>query len=109
MSNRKPTAKRPKPVWAYAYVIEPPQAQERLHVIKALLDTERATARLGKRTWEARFVTEKQVTHILVVSDTPHQDLEHNQRLEAALRDLQAEFSVSAPMAVEDEPVSPPL
>lgn len=95
-------------VWAYAYEIVPPQPEERLRRVLALLDREQAHARLGDRIWEGRFVLGQQVTHILVVSDNPQQDLEVNQRLEAELRDLEAGFCITTPMAVADEPVPPP-
>lgn len=104
---------QPKPppgsrtVWAYAYEIVPPQPEERLRRVLALLDREQAHARLGDRIWEGRFVLGQQVTHILVVSDNPQQDLEANHRLEVELRDLAAGFSITAPMAVADEPVPP--
>lgn len=99
----------PKPTWAYAYKIVPPQSADRMRTVRALLDHERAHARQGARIWEGRFVLEQQVTHILVVSDAPHQDLEVNQRLEAELRDLEARFSLTAAMAVEDDPMPPPV
>jgi hypothetical protein len=86
----------------------PPQPEERLRRVLALLDREQAHARLGDRIWEGRFVLEQQVTHILVVSDNPQQDLEVNQRLEAELRDLEAAFCITTPMAVADEPGAPP-
>jgi hypothetical protein len=98
-----------KAVWAYAYEIVPPQPEERLRRILALLDREQAHARLGDRIWEARFVHGQQVTHILVVSDNPQQDLEVNRRLEAELQGLEAGFSITAPLEVADEPVPPPL
>ena len=90
-----------KAIWAYAYQIVPPQPAERLHAIRALLDREAMDAKTRARTWEARLVAEDHVTHILVVSDSPEQDLDVNQRVEAELRDLEAGFSVTVPMAVE--------
>ena len=104
----EPRPPGPGPTWAYAYQIVPPQSEDRLRTVKALLDHERAHARLGARTWEGRFVLEQQVTHILVVSDSPDQDLEVNRRLEAELRGLETRFSLTAAMAVEDDPIPPP-
>ena len=98
-----------KTVWAYAYEIVPPQTEERLRRVLALLDREQAQARLGDQIWEGRFVLGQHVTHILVVSDNPQQDLEVNHRLEAELRGLEAGFCITAPMAVADEPVPPPV
>jgi hypothetical protein len=97
----------PKPAWAYAYQIVPPQPEGRLRAVKALLDHERAQARLEDRTWEGRLVLEQQVTHILVVTDNPDQDIDVNRRLEAALRGAEARFALTVPMAVQDEPVTP--
>lgn len=105
MANRPPTAPGGRAVWAYAYEIMPPQTQDRLDAIKALLDQEEEEARTGARTWQSRLVAEEHVTHILVVSDSPTQDLEVNRRVEAALRALDMGFSVTAPMPVEDEPL----
>lgn len=91
-------------MWAYAYQIDPPQTQDRLDAIKALLDQEQQDARRSARTWQSRLVAEEHVTHILVVSDSPAQDLEVNRRVEGALRALEMGFSLTTPMPVEDEP-----
>jgi len=92
-----------KPVWAYAYQILPPQAEDRLHTIKKLLDQENADAQRAARTWAGRVVVEQQVTHILVVSDSPEQDHAVNRRLEAKLQELNAGFSITVPIAVADD------
>jgi hypothetical protein len=52
-------------------------------------------------------VLQQQATHILVVSDSPHQDREANRRLEAELKELQVAFSITAPMAVADGATPP--
>ena len=90
------------PLWTYAYQIEPPQIEERLLNVRTLLDDERDEARYGARTWVARVVTEKRVTHILVVSDSPDRGREINGRLEAELTRLGVGFSMTAPMEVGD-------
>lgn len=95
-----------RPMWAYGYQIVPPQPEARLTAIKALLDREHTNAKRGERTWEGRFVHEQQITHILVVSDSPDQDGEANRRLESALAELQATFVRSAPMAVTEPPAA---
>jgi hypothetical protein len=92
-----------KAIWAYAYQIVPPQPEDRLRSIKTLLDHENTDARRGARTWAARVVLERQVTHILVVSDSPEQDREVNRRLEAALQELDAGFSITVPLPVTPE------
>ncbi len=93
----------PRRAWTYAYRIVPPQPAHRLSAIKDLLHGEGTHARLEARTWEGRLVSEQQVTHIMVVSDTPDQDLDINRRVETELRNLEAGFSLTVPMAVEDE------
>ncbi|HXM38658.1 MAG TPA: hypothetical protein VN908_08375 [Gemmatimonadales bacterium] len=93
----------PKTIWAYAYQILPPQPAERLGTIQTLLDHEHADAKRGARTWTGRVVLEEQITHIMVVSDSPEQHRDVNRRLEAELQELQAGFAMTAPMAVEDD------
>jgi hypothetical protein len=95
--KRRPASKTR---WAYAYRIVPPQAEDQLRPIQILLDHEHSDARRRARTWEGRFVLEEQITHILVVSDSPDQDREVNRRLGVALKQLKAGFSLTAPMAV---------
>jgi hypothetical protein len=92
-----------KAVWAYAYQIVPPQPEDRLHAIRGLLDREAVDARTRARTWEGRLVAEEHVTHILIVSDSPEQDLEVNHKVEAELRNLEAGYSVTVPMAVKGD------
>jgi hypothetical protein len=94
--------------WAYAYQIVPPQPEDRLTSIKTLLEQEQDLARRGARTWEGRFVHEQEITHILVVSDSPDQASESNKRLEAALTKLQAAFVRTAALKVDADPVRPP-
>jgi hypothetical protein len=93
-------------VWTYAYEIVPPQAEGRLRTIAKLLAHQSEDARRRAQTWVGRVVLQQQVTHILVVSDSPEQDHEANRRLEAELNELKVEFSVTAPMAVSDGPSS---
>jgi hypothetical protein len=106
MTNTKRTA-TPKTVWAYAYQIVPPQPAGRLHSIRTLLDHAHTEAQRGERTWTGRVVVEDQITHILIVSDSPEQDHEANRRLEAKLQELNAGFSITVPIAVVDEGVVP--
>jgi hypothetical protein len=102
MSNTKHTP-TPKTVWAYAYQIVPPQPAARLHSIKTLLDHAHTEAQRDARTWTGRVVVEDQITHILIVSDSPEQNHEVNQRLEAKLQELNAGFSLTVPIAVVDD------
>lgn len=94
-------------IWAYSYEIIPPQPEVRLRAIKTLLEKEHAVASGGARKWEARLLVEHEVTHILVVSDSPDQDREVNRRLEAALRQLDAAYSLTVPLAVPEAPPVP--
>src|SRR4029077_21052645 len=103
-TKRTPT---PKTVWAYAYQILPPQPAARLHSIKSLLDHAHADAQRVARTWTGRVVVEEQVTHILIVSDSPEQDHDVNRRLEAKLQELNAGFSITVPVAVVDDAAVP--
>jgi hypothetical protein len=96
------------PLWTYAYQIEPPQVEERLLSVRTLLEDEHARARYGARTWVARVVTEKRVTHILVVSDSPDRGREINGRLEAELKRLEVGFSTTAPLEVVGDAAPPP-
>lgn len=96
----------PKTVWTYAYQIVPPQAASRMGSIRNLLDREHADAQRGERTWVGRVVLERQITHILVVSDSPGQDHDVNRKLEAELKQLNVGFAITATMAASD--VEPP-
>lgn len=105
MTERRPTGPGKKSVWAYAYQIEPPRTPDRLDSVGAILKREQRDAGAGSRTWQGRLVSEEHVTHILIVSDSPAQDLEVNRRLEAALRAMDLGFTLTAPMPVEEEPL----
>ncbi len=98
-------------IWAYTYRIVPPQPEARLREIRALLEREHLDARGDARKWEGRLMVEHEVTHILVVSDSPDQKREVNRRVELVLRQLDAGYSLTAPLAVEDEvpPVAVPV
>jgi hypothetical protein len=93
----------PKTLWAYAYEIVPPQAEDQLNAIRTLLEKEHADARQGARTWTGKLVSQQRVTHLLVVSDSPDQSREVNRRLEGPLTQLRAGFSLTVPMALADE------
>ncbi len=94
-----------KKMWAYGYQISPPQPESRLAEIQVLLDHEHTDAKSRAHTWEGRFVHEEEVTHILVVSDSPDQHQEVNRKLEAALKSLAAGYSMTVPLAVAEDPV----
>jgi hypothetical protein len=102
MPDKKPTPPA-KTIWAYAYQILPPQGAKRLHAIKTLLDHSHTEAQRDARTWTGRVVVEEQITHILIVSDSPEQNHEANRRLEAKLQELNAGFTITVPVAVADD------
>ena len=95
---------KPPATWAYTYRLDPPQDANRLKSLRALLAKEhRASASRAER-WKARLVADDRVSHILVVTDSPDLTRKENLRLEAELRALRAEFSVTIPMAFDGEP-----
>lgn len=87
-----------KPLWAYAFQMNPPQEEDRMERIRMLLDVENDEARLGPGKWVARMIVEPQVTHVLVVSDSPELNRKLNTRLEASLKDMDVRFYVTVPM-----------
>jgi hypothetical protein len=103
MSHEDPISEGKGTVWIYSYEIVPPQPEDRLRGVDALLDDHGSRARSRGQTWEGRLVSQEHVTHIFVVSDSARQDLEVNHHVEAALRDLKARFSLTSPMVVVDE------
>lgn len=102
---KKKSSRSPKTIWTYAYEIVPPQAEDGLGTIKTLLEDEHADAQRGARTWAGRVVLKQQITHILVVSDSPEQNRGVNRRLEAELKELKMGFSMTAPMSVAAVPL----
>lgn len=92
---------RPSPViWAYTYRLVPPQPASKLRAVKALLAKEHRAAKQRAAVWEGRLVVDERIAHILVLSDSPNLDHEVNQRLEDALRAIDAGFAVTVPLAV---------
>lgn len=97
----------PRAVWAYGYEMAPSVERGRLAAIESLVEEEHSNATRGAWTWEGRLVVEEQVTHILVVSDNPDQDLEVNRKLEAELKRLDIDFVVTAPLEFVRLPAIP--
>lgn len=85
-------------LWAYAYQMIPPQAEDLMERVRILLAEENEEARFGAGTWVARMVVEPQVTHVLVVSDSPELNRQLNSRLETSLKEMAVRFSVTVPM-----------
>jgi hypothetical protein len=90
-------------IWTYAYEVFPAQAENRMRFVRAILEREHEERRREGRTWTGRLVQERQITNILIVSDSPQQDLDINRRLEAALAELNASFSRTLSLEVADE------
>lgn len=88
-------------LWLYGYELAPPVLRDRMGGIQDVLDVGRSEAERAGRIWEGRFVNGDHITHILVVSGTPAQDLDVNHRLEAELARLDAGFSVTASLEVQ--------
>lgn len=100
---RKPQQPHPTTRWMYAYEFGRPPPEDQLDAIRTFLDEEHSAARRAARTWTGKMVCEGQLTHILVVSDTPDQSREVNRQLENQLSRLQAVFSLTAPMVLDDD------
>jgi hypothetical protein len=93
-----------RPIWTYGYIFTPPIARSRIGPMEALLLDGHRSARLVSHTWEGRLVNGDFITHLLVVCDTPKQDLEINRLLEAELLRLEAPFALTASVALVDPP-----
>jgi hypothetical protein len=93
--------------WAYAYVITPPIPEDRVPQIAAVLEAANAAAVKATHTWRGNYVVEPQITHILVVSDSPTLDHDINRSLESGLKKLKIGYTITTPMALEDD--APPL
>jgi len=102
-----PPSVKTVPLWVYAYQMDPPRAAERMRRIRALLEEENRAARAASRQWTARMVVEEQVTHLLIVSDTPELDGEVNRRLEARLKALELEYSLTIPLPLQHRDAPP--
>ncbi len=88
-------------IWAYGYALVPPVARSRMGPMEVLIKSGHATAVLASRTWEGRLINGDEITHILVVSDSPDQNLEVNREMEAELKRLEAPFSITAPITID--------
>ncbi len=91
-------------IWTYGYVLIPPIPRIRLGPMEALLSDGHAEAAMASRTWEGRLINGDDITHILVVSDRPEQNLGVNVRLEAELNRLKAPFAVTEALVIGDDP-----
>ena len=89
--------------WAYVYQLVSSLDDATLATINEVLVEENSRASRGRTSWTARLVIEEGHARILVVSESHAQDRKVNRRLEAQLRELGTEFSVTVPMAIGDD------
>lgn len=92
------------PLWAYTYKLVPPQSASRLKAVRALLEREHAEAKTRAARWEGRLVVDERISHILVVAESPDLGQAVNQRIEAELRALKADYELTVPMPMTDDP-----
>jgi len=100
---------RSRAMWAYGYAFTPPIALHRIGPMEALVEGGNEKARLAALTWEGRLINGDHITHLLVVSDRPDQDLEINQLLEAEMGRLEAPFTITASLAIGGNPDPGPM
>jgi hypothetical protein len=81
----------------YAYQLNPPQPEPRFTKIKALLRRAKQAARRKGDLWTGRIVVETNITHILVVTDDPHQVHDVDRAIEAELKRLNMKFALTGP------------
>ncbi len=94
-------------LWAYAYLVVPPQPGNRLEAIRMILEQENVAARAAPHIWTGRLIREERITQILIVSDSPVQNGAVNRRLEAELMQMKAAFFLTEPMAIPAPGLSP--
>ena len=93
--------------WVYAYELNPPQPEPRFKKIRTLLRRAQAAATRGGRLWTGRIVLETNITHILVVTDTPDQVRDVDQAIETELKQLNMDFALTGPARVSLPGVKP--
>ena len=81
----------------YAYQLDPPQPEPRFTKIKALLRRAKLAAGRNGELWTGRIVVETNITHILVVTDDPHQVHEVDRAIQAELKRLNMKFALTGP------------
>src|SRR5437899_1038454 len=93
--------------WAYAYQLNPPQPEPRFAKVKALLRRARQAAQRDGRLWTGQMVMEAHITHILVVTDDPHEVRAIDQAIDAELKHLKMDFAIKGPARVSLPRVTP--
>ena len=93
----KREARRAQARWVYAYELNPPQPEPRFRRIRTLLHRAKQAAQRGGRLWTGRIVLETNITHILVVTDTPGQVHDVDRAIEVELKHLNMDFALTGP------------
>ncbi|OLC73678.1 MAG: hypothetical protein AUH78_13060 [Gemmatimonadetes bacterium 13_1_40CM_4_69_8] len=86
--------------WAYAYQLNPPQPEPRFAKVKMLLRCARLAAQRDGRRWTGQIVMEAHITHILVVTDAPHEVRAVDRAIDAELKRLKMGFAITGPARV---------
>ena len=100
---------RPPPPesWAYAYQLNPPQPEPRFAKVKMLLRRARLAAQRDGRRWTGQIVKDARITHILVVTDAPHEVRAVDRAIDAELKRLKMGFAITGPARVSLPRITP--
>ena len=93
--------------WAYAYQLNPPQPEPRFAKVKRLLRRAGQAAQREGRLWTGQIIMEAHITHILVVTDDPHEVRTIDQAIDAELKRLKMGFAITGPARVSLPRVTP--
>ncbi len=93
--------------WAYAYQLNPPQPEPRFAKVKRLLRRAGQAAQREGRLWTGQIIMEAHITHILVVTDDPHEVRTIDQAIDAELKRLKMDFAIKGPARVSLPRVTP--
>jgi len=98
---------RPPESWAYAYQLNPPQPEPQFAKVKMLLRRARLAAQREGRRWTGQIVKDARITHILVVTDAPHEVRAVDRAIDAELKRLKMGFAITGPARVSLPGVTP--
>jgi len=93
--------------WAYAYQLNPPQPEPRFAKVKRLLRRAGQAAQREGWLWTGQIIMEAHITHILVVTDDPHEVRTIDQAIDAELKRLKMDFAIKGPARVSLPRVTP--
>ena len=93
--------------WAYAYQLDPPQPEPLFAKVKMLLRRARLAARRDGRLWTGQMVKDAHITHILVVTDAPHEVRAVDRAIDAELKRMKIGFAITGPARVSLPSVTP--